>query len=281
MTTTSDAAVTLHLRWLALRGLRPSSQLNRRCALGRLGRWAGGRPLLDLTVDDLLCWQDQRVTQLSPGARRGELSHAREFYRWAMLEGLRGDDPTLRLPMPRAPRRLPRPMSEASFAAALIGADPKVAAILALAGYAGLRCMEIAQLDWSEIDLTSTPPSVRVVNGKGGLGRSVFVSAALADVLGQLPEHRSPVIRRGDGNRGNCAAYRISQLGNRYLHSIGVPETVHQLRHRFATVAYSAERDIRAVQELLGHASPTTTSIYAAPGADARWLAVQTAGVRS
>lgn len=270
--------ITQHRRWLEVRGLRDATVYNRTLALHRLQRWAGETRLLNLTEDQLRDWQEQRSRELTPGARRGELSHAREFYRWALREGLRADDPTARLPLPRAPRRLPRPMTEEDFAVALAAADSRTAAALGLAGYAGLRSMEIAQLDWSEVDLTSTPPAVRVVNGKGGVGRSVFVAPRLAGLLRALPDRRGPVIRRGDGNRGFNQPWSISHLANRHLHLYEITGTLHQLRHRFATVAYQANADIRAVQELLGHASPTTTAIYAAPGADARWRAVLAAG---
>lgn len=274
MSAHADVEVSKHITELTLRGLRASTIYNRRKCLGRLQAWAGGRPLLSLTDGDLRRWQEQRARELSPGARRGELSHARELYRWAVREGLLEADPTARLPMPRAPRRLPRPMPESAFHEALSCATPRCAAALALGGYAGLRAMEIAQLDWSEVDLNGNPPSLRVVNGKGGVGRVVFIGAQLARYLVGLPDRRGPVIRRGDGARGFNPPHAISHLVNRHLHRNGIPETLHQLRHRFATVAYQADRDIRAVQELLGHASPTTTSIYAAPGADARWRAV-------
>lgn len=280
----ADDGVLAHLKWLRLRNVRETTVYNRTCALGRLRRWADrahGGPvlLLELGYDELIAWQEERSGQLTPSARRGELSHAREFYRWAAREGLRADDPTIRIPMPRAPRRLPRPMSEADFERALDKADPRTAAVLALAGYAGLRSMEIGMLDWSEIDLSGDPPKVRIVDGKGGLGRVVPIGTTLAEVLKRLPSHRGPVIPRGDGNRGYNPAWGISHLGNRYLHDIGIPETLHQLRHRFATAAYRADNDLRAVQDLLGHASPTTTSMYAAPSRGSTVRAVASASV--
>lgn len=49
-----------------------------------------------------------------------------------------------------------------------------------------------------------------------------------------------------------------------YLHGVGIEATMHQLRHWFATKTYRASKDIRVVQELLGHSSPTVTAVYAA-----------------
>jgi len=279
----SDVQQTIrdHLGELVLRDLRVSTRRNRRYVLGRLARAHDDRDLLTLTEADLRAWQEVRVRQVASDSVRVEIEHVREFYRWAVREGLRPDDPSTRLLTPKTRRRLPRPMPEDAFAEALAAADLRTRAILALAGYAGLRAMEVAQLDWSEVDLRATPPSLRVVNGKGGVGRTVFVSPGLAAALRALPEHRGAVIRRADGGRGYNEASRVSAIANRHLHVHEIPETLHQLRHRFAAVAYQSEADIRAVQELLGHQSPATTAIYAAPGADARWRAVLAAGAVS
>lgn len=57
---------------------------------------------------------------------------------------------------------------------------------------------------------------------------------------------------------------RVSQLSNAHLHGCGIRETLHQLRHRFGTLTYQATRDLRLVQELMGHADPASTAGYAA-----------------
>jgi len=66
-------------------------------------------------------------------------------------------------------------------------------------------------------------------------------------------------------------ASQVSHLASRYLHESGSSSTFHALRHRFATDAYAASCELRLVQELLGHASPVTTAVYAAlvPGRSA------------
>lgn len=104
------------------------------------------------------------------------------------------------------------------------------------------------------------------------------MSARLAQILRDLPQHRGPVIRRRDGRPGPAKPHSVSQRTNAFLHSIGITETLHQLRHRFGTTTYQAVRDIRAVQELLGHASPTTTAIYAAAASEVARAAVEAAG---
>ncbi|PZS15521.1 MAG: hypothetical protein DLM57_12450 [Pseudonocardiales bacterium] len=272
-----EAAVNRHMEHLRMRNLRPWSIYNRQRALGRLGKWADG-PILRLTAEDLSRWQIERSTQIQPEPRRTELSNVRQFYRWALEQDLIRRDPTIKLPMPRVARHLPRPVRDADLLGALEGASSDVRAILGLASFAGLRACEIARLDWSEVGLGDQSPHIRVVEGKGGHGRLVPISSTLAQILAELPGARGPVIRRLDGQAGQVLPHRISSRANKYLHEMGIVETLHQCRHRFASAAYQSCRDIRAVQELLGHASPTTTSIYAAVASGVAVGAVEAAG---
>lgn len=278
MTHSVDGVVRRHLDSLHLRGLRKQSIYNRSRALERLSGYLGG-PILYATHDELHSWQVHRAKGLIPASRAAELSNVREFYRWAMREGFRDDDPSAKLSMPRTPRRMPRPLADKALANALVHAKPDVAAIIGLGAFAGLRACEIAWLDWSEVRLDESPPMLRVADGKGGHGRMVPVSPALAELLERLPYGRGPVIARLDGASGGCLPHNISARANTYLHSIGVTDTLHQTRHRFATAAYRACQDLRAVQVLLGHASPVTTSVYAAHNTTATVDAVLKAGV--
>lgn len=273
----TEPIITKHLEWMRVRNLRSTSVYNRARTLARFTAWAGG-PILYLTEEDLKRWQLERSQQIAPPAMRGEMSNVRQFYRWVVREGLRMDDPTIRLDLPRVPRRLPRPIADADLARAIEAADATHAVILGLACFAGLRACEIARLDWSHIVTTSDSPHLRVEDGKGGHGRIVPLADALTDLLNKLPHRRGHVIRRIDGRAHPYTPNVISHLANTYLHRAGIPETLHQARHRFASATYQACRDIRAVQDLMGHASPTTTSIYAqvAPGVASR--AVQDAG---
>lgn len=266
-----------HLEYLRTRNMRATTIYNRQRALARLAAWAAG-PILYLGEDELLRWQHDRARQIQPEPLRTEMSHVRNFFRWSVRESYIETDPTLRLEMPRVARRLPRPIADAALAAAMAAADPEMTAILALAAFAGLRAIEIAKLDWAEVGIGQRRPHLRIVDGKGGHARLVPISSALAAVLAVLPHRRGPVIRRMDGQPGPNAAHRISARANDYLHSMGIDDTLHQCRHRFGTVTYQACQDIRAVQDLLGHASPATTAVYAAAASEVARSAVEQAG---
>ena len=72
------------------------------------------------------------------------------------------------------------------------------------------------------------------------------------------------MFRRHDGQSGPNTPHTVSRLSNEHLHACGLPATLHQLRHRFGTETYRYKRDLRMVQDLLGHADPATTAGYAA-----------------
>jgi integrase/recombinase XerC len=75
---------------------------------------------------------------------------------------------------------------------------------------------------------------------------------------------RGWVFRRLDGGSGPNLPGTISALSAEHLRSLGIPATLHQLRHRFATQLYQRSRDIRLLQDILGHSSPATSALYAA-----------------
>jgi integrase/recombinase XerC len=258
----SAADIAAYLRWMRAKKLSPTSIATAKSVLHGVARVAGV-PILDVTRDDMLAWQMSRADQLAPGSLITKISYVRGFYRWALREGLIEVDPSEALEPPRAPRRLPRPIPEDALASALSSADDYLRVILSLAAFGGLRACEIASLDWSEVTLTGRTPCILVV-GKGGHERVVDISPPLADALAALPHRHGPVIRRLDGRPGHISPKRASAIANEFLDAHGFPNRLHALRHRFGTAVYGASRDIRATQEALGHASPSTTAIYAA-----------------
>lgn len=258
-------------RYLDFMGIRRDSVITIRSRTYMLARIeaAIGRPLLEATLDELRIWLAQRSGSITDATLRGELSALRAFFRWAQDMDLRADNPATRLPMPRAPRRVPRPMAEDDFAFALRATvDPAMRAILALAGMAGLRAIEIARLDWSEVD--TERQTLTVLRGKGNHARMVPVPAALLEVLAAIPgPRRGPVIRRNEDDERHLEHWGVSHRANDHLHRLGITSTLHTLRHRAATIAYRATRDPFAVRDFLGHTSTQTTALYAAPNSEA------------
>lgn len=257
-------AVRRHLAGLQLRGYTPGTIYCRRRLLARLAA-ALPVPLLDATAAHLATWR--AALTVGPGAVAGYVSHAREFYRWAVAEQLIDASPAERLPVPRLPRRHPRPIADADLFAAIAAAPDRIRPWLVLAGWCGLRAKEIALLRRECVLERARPDPLLLVACDATKGRADRIiplhQFALAELLAAGLPRAGWVFPRHDGQPGPNRPWLVSHLCNAWLHDSGHPETLHQLRHRFATVTYQDSRDLRMVQELLGHAHPQTTALYA------------------
>jgi integrase len=256
--------ITAHLEHLRLSGYTSTTIYGRRRALARLEA-ALPVPLLAADVAILTAWrQNLRVTDQAIVAY---VSHLRAFYGWCVKAGHLKTNPAIGIPVPKLGRRVPRPISEPDLMRALALAGPRVRPWLVLAGWAGLRAKEIAYLKRESILETNLPP-VLLVAADATKGRTERIVPMSAFVVAELAAARLPAagyaFRRGDDLVGPNEPWTISHLANEHLHDCGVGATLHQLRHRCGTMAYRASKDLRAVQELMGHASPSTTSGYAA-----------------
>ena len=222
------------------------------------------RCLLDLEPPDLAEWQAERAEAISARTLRTKMVWIHGFYAWAVETGLLEEDPSRRMRTPKVPRLLPRPMPEDRLQAAIDQATDRIHVILLLAAYAGLRAAEIADLAWSEVQLDGDEPTLRII-GKGERERIVDIAPDLRTALLALPHRRGPVVRRGDGKPVHNSANNLSKVANRYLRDLEIPDTLHSLRHRFGTQLCKVA-GIRVTQEALGHASITTSSLYAEVG---------------
>jgi integrase/recombinase XerC len=255
--------IAAHLAYLALRGLSSRTITERRRFLVRLTRILPV-PLLLATPEDLLAWRASlRVTRAVVGHY---VSHARQFYEWAAAEGLAACNPAAGLPVPKRPRRLPRPISEDDLMAVLAAAPERIRLWLVLAGWTGMRACEIAYLRCENIRLGPVPCILIVADATKGLSERTiplcpFAAAELA--AAGLPR-RGWAFLRYDGKPGPNTPGVVSKLACRHLHECGLPDTLHQLRHRMLTMSYRATHDLRLVQELAGHADPATTAVYTA-----------------
>lgn len=253
-----EKVISRYLARMRDRNLRDRTITWHSDVLSRLRRWHGG-PVLYLDHETLARWQEDRSRAIKPQSLRGEMTVLRSFYGWCVREELLDVDPTARLDMPKVGRRLPRPISDAKYLLALEHADPSMRAVLGLAGWAGFRACEIAALSWAEVDLVD---GVLRVIGKGDKEGAVPLVDELAEVLVALPHRRGPVVRRRDGRDEHNLPHTISHHANNYLHALDIPETLHQLRHRFGTNVLKATGNLRVAQEALRHESPVSTAIY-------------------
>lgn len=200
------------------------------------------------------------------------LSATRRFYQFLLREKLASDNPALDIRAPKSGRRLPRVADVDQLNHLLDGQpdDPlevRDLCMFELMYSSGLRLAELASLDLDTVDLCSG--EVRVM-GKGGKERLLPVGRkAIAAIQAWLP-YRAALANDGE------AALFVSQRGERLSHrsiqarlscwgiSRGADQKLHPhlLRHSFASHMLESSGDLRAVQELLGHADIATTQVY-------------------
>ena len=211
------------------------------------------------------------------------LSGLRQFFGFLAEDGVRADDPSLTIERPRARRPLPKTLSldevsallDAAEAAAEGGAPAALRfhALLAVLYATGLRVSELVGLPLSA--MREGEPWLRVI-GKGDKERLVpltdeavdavraYAARGRASHLGK-GDRANPYLFPGIGKTGHLTPARFAQLLKAAAPGAGIAPTrlsPHVLRHAFATHLLEGGADLRAVQELLGHADITTTQIY-------------------
>lgn len=254
-----------HLAWMRMRRMSDRALYSRRRTVALLAEHLGADPA-DAEYAALYGWQ-LHLAATSLDLVRWQTQLIRPYFRWMHQMGYRRDDPAALLPIPKAKRGLPRPMAEHKVMAMVEQAPPRLLPWLLLAGWCGLRAAEIAHLRVDDFTVDHTAKTFVRVLGKGERVRDVAVPGwAWTVIAPRLPEHGRAWRRerRRDNRLGVVTPLHVSQLCNRYLHKIGIPDTLHSLRHRCATLALrQSGGDLALVQDFMGHADPKTTRIYA------------------
>jgi integrase/recombinase XerC len=228
------------------------------------------------TVDpEDLRWElARRGRSWSPRTRARKLSALRTFGRYGIRQGWWDTDPAARLTRPKLPPSLPRALTPDESAGLLDypwgPQERRDAALFELAYGAGLRAAELVGLDVEQVDLDRSEVRVR---GKGSKERVVpFGRKARAALEAWLREEggppSGPLFTTRPGRRMSDRTLR-RRLHRRVLEvALGRPVTPHMLRHSFATHLLEGGADLRAIQQMLGHASLSTTQRYTAVSVD-------------
>ena len=256
-----DAAVDLreHLVWMRMKGRADRTLVCRRRAVVLLAEWLRRDPA-DATHDELCAYQ-LHLAARSQNNSQWQVKLLRPYFAWLYVMGRRSDDPCALVPLATTPRGLPRPMSEARVMTMIAEAPVRLLPWLILAAWCGLRACEVAALRVPDFTLDRDGQPVVYVRGKGGRHREVPVPGWAWPIITATLAESGPCWRKVRGF-GSVTPELVSDACNRYLHRIGIPDTLHSLRHRAATLVLRERRDIRLVQDFLGHASLATTQIY-------------------
>ena len=184
---------------------------------------------------------------------------------------------------PVLPDNLPRPISEDDLERALMEAPDEIAAMMQLAARSGLRCKEIAGVHSRDIQLNRNPQVLVVAEPKGHRQRAVPLHPVVVASLSTFgipddgyvfPGYPGLDRRGGADPTTHTKPKTVSRKIAKYLRSCGIDATAHQLRHRAGTILYRTSKDLRMVQEFLGHRSVVTTQGYTRIDLDdaAQWV---------
>jgi site-specific recombinase XerD len=257
---TFDAQVE---RFLASPKLSEQTRRAYRADLRTLGRWLEGRPLESLDTRALAEYttflgSSRRGVKLAPSTVARKLASVRSLLRFTLGPELVPDSPFA----PRRPRRLPNAPKAREVDGILDELDGdgplglRNRALVELVYSAGLRSAEAVGLDLVDVDFEQEHVHVR---GKGGKERVVPLGEEAAYRLGLYLRDARPALARGAVD-----ALFLSARGRR-LDTSTVRRLLphpHRLRHAFATHLLEGGADLRTIQELLGHASLSTTQMY-------------------
>lgn len=241
---------------------------------GHLGEHAGVRALTDLPLADFRSFMARRRNEgIEARSLARQMSSLRSFFRFAEARGYFHNKAYAAVRSPKLAHAIPRPLSVEM--AEKVTADEDMAsdvpwiaardkAVLTLLYACGLRISEALSL--TEAQLRHSPMTII---GKGGKGRLVpllpAVKALVEDYISLCPfpvPREAPLFR---GAKGGVLSPRIVQLSMQRLRSaLNLPETAtpHAMRHSFASHLLGNGADLRVIQDLLGHASLSTTQVY-------------------
>jgi integrase/recombinase XerD len=282
---TTPLEVEEFLTWLAVeRGRSQNTLVSYRRDLLQYCEWLGTRGVDVGTVDTAVLERfvgERRASGRAPASVARQLAAIRMLHRFLVDERLRADDPSADLEGVRVPAGIPKPLSEEQVVALIeapASGDPvsrRDRAIMELLYATGMRVSELCGLSLGDLDLDER---VARVFGKGAKERMVpfggACATALSDWLGPQGRQRMAPSqwRRRDDAEAVFIGVRGSRLGRQHVwailrtygEAVGLAEHLspHVLRHSCATHLLDHGADLRIVQEMLGHASISTTQVY-------------------
>lgn len=237
------------------------------CTKQRFEHWS------DLQTNDIRQHVANRHRQgLSSASLQRELSAMRSFYQYLLANNLATLNPAKYVKAPKAIRKLPKTLDVDQISGLLEAGTNSVLEVRDVAMFelfysSGLRLTELVDLNLVDLDLSDK--TLRVQSGKGGKSRILPIGGKAILAIKNWLQHR---VARNETEKAVFLSKNGSRLRQRSVQlrleqwciKKGIPQHVHPhaLRHSFASHLLQSSQDLRAVQELLGHANINTTQIY-------------------
>ena len=279
----ADAAQLFSAHLDAERGFSANTVSSYRADLADLADFAGRRGTADVSAIDLDLLRDWLWDSSERGLARATLARrtasVRSFASWLAREQIIPNDPALRLRSPKNRSELPRVVTSSHLDTIFTGLNLRAAegdplalrdlAMVELLYASGIRVSELCGLDDGDLDLERL---TALVTGKGSKQRVVPFGVPAARAIGDYLDRGRPVLAGQSGATAMFLGARGARIGPRTVYRLVAglldevpgsgPAGPHALRHSAATHLLDGGADLRAVQELLGHASLGTTQIY-------------------
>ncbi len=277
-----DTLVAQFLRDLEIRGASAATRRSYASDLAQLGEWAAGRGValerLDRDVVRAFAAELGR-RGYAPATLARKLSSLRSLCRFLTARGVLPADPARYLPGPRRRRRLPhalRPAEVDAICDAVTGGEPlalRDRLLFELLYGCGLRSQELVDLRPADVRAVQSELMVR---GKGGRSRVVPLGDEAAEALERYLTSGRGALERHGAATAPADALLLTRSGRplrtsdvrrivaKYAAAAGLSASPHMFRHAYATHMLEHGADLRAIQELLGHSSVSTTQIYTA-----------------
>ena len=256
---------------MTARGLGPGSQRAHLRACKKFAAWLGRSPET-ATPDDLKLYQQHLVESgVSVGVRNQTMTGVK----YLCHVTLRRPDLVSEIFQLREPKRIPLVLCPAEIKRLLaLAPDLRTRTMLSLAYGCGLRASEVVKLRVCDID--SEQGVIRIIQSKGQKDRHVMLPSEILDLLREWWKERPtrkdggvPALERwlfpSRVGRSHVTSRQFTRILEEAVTAAGIKKrvTLHTLRHSFATHLLERGTDIRVIQALLGHATPTTTAGYA------------------
>lgn len=240
--------------WMEAQGLSRRT-IDERCATVRALLSMTHTTASTFAADDVI---EYLRRDMAPASRTTYYSNLRAFTAWMVKTERRADDPLAKVPSPKRPKSLPRPVAPTLVEMMIRRARTKTGrAYVLLAAYAGLRVHEVAKIHGRDIDWFND--SI-VVTGKGGKTARIPLHERLVVLAREMP--RDDWWFPSPSRPGPVRAHAVSASIRRTMQTCGFDGKPHQLRHFYGTELVRAGVHLRVVQQLMRHESPATTAIY-------------------
>lgn len=261
----TDALIAQWRTWMRAKSWSDRTINERVILVRRIARDTGIEPD-ELTLDDVLTFL---ADHFDKSTRQTYFVNLNSWFRWLHESGKIDANPMAGVPIPRAPRTRPIPLTTAHVELAISNANRKrTRAMILLAAYQGLRVSEIAAVHSSDIDVIGKR---LFVVGKGDLKAALPLSPIIEELARDMPTgwwFPQHVANRAGKTGGHILGRSVSTIVSGSLARSGINGTAHSLRHWFATEMLRQGVDIRIIQELMRHASIATTERYLHVSAD-------------